>query len=289
LKQIETLIQDIENLFEEGLREGDYSEFGRQSSEVLQRGLRPRDGQRPQRVWFSNVGGPCTRKLWYKINASDKAEPFLPHTRLKFLYGDLLEGLLLDLAQKAGHTVEYEQAQVEWNEITGRIDAVIDGVLVDVKSASSFSFKKFQGGLQSEDDAFGYLGQIAGYLLAGIEAGWCEPKRAAFLVINKETGKLCLDTHEFNDDDLSAFSERIKGNKKVAEGTETPEKAFAPVPEGKSGNLKLAINCSYCEFNKHCWPEMRTFLYSNKPIHLVHVEREPNVPELKEESKKSNE
>lgn len=282
-KTIDTLIQDIYTLIEEGVVDYEDTGFARQSGDVLERGLRPRDGQRAARVWFSNVGGPCVRKLWYKVNTPGDAEPLRAHTRIKFLYGDLLEGLLLDLARRAGHTVEFEQERVEFNGITGRIDAVIDGVLVDVKTASSFAFKKFQSGLQREDDSFGYLEQLKGYLRVVGEAGRADPNRAAFLAINKETGKLHLDVHEFSDDELTATAEELTRRKRVAEdvGT-TPERAFEPQPEGKSGNLKLGVNCSYCEFKQTCWPRLRTFLYSNKPIHLVHVEREPNVPELTE-------
>lgn len=284
MSKIEDLVQDIYKLFDTGELEGDYEGFARQSGDVLERGLQPRDGQRAARVWFSNVGGPCTRKLWYKIYAADKAEPLRPHTRIKFLYGDLLEGLLLDLARRAGHSVEYAQERVEWNGITGRIDAVIDGVLVDVKSASSYAFKKFEAGLKPEDDAFGYLGQLAGYLLAVRQDRKCESNRAAFLAINKETGKLCLDIHEFTDEELIAVTERLVRAREAGLGDVTPDRAFEPVPEGKSGNLKLGTNCSYCEFKRHCWPEVRTFLYSSKPVDLVHVEREPNVPELTEEN-----
>lgn len=289
MPEIDTLIQDIYALIEEGVEDYEDTGFARQSGDVLERGLRPRDGQRAARVWFSNAGGPCVRKLWYKVNAPSDAEPLRAHTRIKFLYGDLLEGLLLDLARRAGHTVEYEQERVEFNGITGRIDAVIDGVLVDVKTASSYAFKKFQGGLRSEDDSFGYLEQLKGYLWALRETVRedseveCERNRAAFLVINKETGKLHLDVHEFSDDELAATAEELTRRKQVAEDEDnTPERAFEPQPEGKSGNLKLGVNCSYCEFKQTCWPGLRTFLYSNKPIHLVHVEREPNVPELTE-------
>lgn len=294
MTKIETLVPDIYQLIQNGVEqeeeEHDYKGFGRQSSDVLERGLQPRDGQRAARVWFSNAGHPCHRKLWYKIHTPNRAEPLLPHTRIKFLYGDLLEGLLLDLAVRAGHVVEHEQERVEFNGITGRIDAVIDGVLVDVKSASSYAFKKFEGHLRSEDDAFGYLGQLAGYLQAVrtfgspfIKTNRVDPSRAAFLAINKETGKLCLDIHEFTDEELETATDRLVRARDAGLGDVTPDRAFEPVPEGKSGNLKLNTNCSYCEFRQFCWPGLRTFLYSNKPVHLVNVEREPNVPELKEE------
>jgi len=282
---IETLVEDIEQLVIEGrkeVREG--TVFGERSRGVLERGLYPRDNKSSSRVWFSNVGGPCTRKLWYKLHSPASAEPLRPSTRVKFLYGDILEELLLSLAREAGHVVEREQERVEWNGITGRIDAVIDGVLVDVKSASSFSFKKFKGGLRAEDDPFGYIQQLGGYLLSLRGEGGIDPSRAAFLVINKETGEIHLDIHEFDDVYLAEVSGLILSNKDVAERGECPERAFAPEAEGKSGNKKLGTHCSYCEFKATCWPELRTFLYSSKPVFLTHVEREPNVPEIKAEA-----
>ena len=284
MKDIGTLVKDIENLLDQGELDGEYEVFGRGMGAVLQRGMQPRDHTQPSRVWFSNVGGPCTRKLWYKIHTPADGEPLRAPTKFKFLYGDIIEELVLDLARRAGHLVEHEQRHVTWNGVSGRIDATIDGMLVDVKSASSFSFKKFQGGLQREDDAFGYLGQLAGYLLVAREDGFVtgvNRNRAGFLVANKETGKLHLDVHEFTDGDLLDIGRHINNNKSAAEGDESPERSFEPVPEGKSGNLKLGTNCSYCDFKVSCWPGVRTFLYSNKPVFLTHVEREPNVPELK--------
>jgi hypothetical protein len=286
MKTIDTLIEDIENLLDQGELDGDeYEGFGRRMRDVLERGLQPRDNAKPARVWFSNVGGPCTRKLWYKLHTPNDSEPLLPSTRLKFLYGDIIEELVLELARRAGHLVEHEQRRVERYGVSGRIDACIDGVLVDVKSASSFAFKKFQGGLRSEEDAFGYLGQLGGYLLVAREEGFVSGKnrnRAAFLAVNKETGKLHLDEHTFTDGELLDVRGHITDNKAAAEGDETPERAFEPVPEGKSGNLKLPTNCSYCDFKRTCWPGLRTFLYSNKPVFLTEVVREPNVYELKD-------
>lgn len=282
-KTIDTLVEDVYAVLEEG-HEDVSTAFGRAMGDVLTSRLRiESEPRRGNGVWFSNVGGPCPRKLWYKIHVGDQGEPLRPATRLKFLYGDLLEGLLLDLAGKSGHVVQHEQERVEWNGISGRIDAVIDGVLCDVKSASSFSFKKFKGGLQREDDAFGYLGQLAGYLLAIREARpdiVIDRNRAAFFVIDKTTGGLVLDVHEFTDYELSEIGESLTQNKMLGEGDETPDRSFEPVEDGKSGNLKLGVNCSYCEFKHTCHPGLRTFLYSNGPRFLTQVERVPDVYEL---------
>ena len=56
---------------------------------------------------------------------------------------------------------------------------------------------------------------------------------------------------------------------------------MTPKPDGKSGNLELAIGCSYCQYKKHCYPNLRAFKYSHKPKFLCKVVKEPKVQELK--------
>ena len=43
------------------------------------------------------------------------------------------------------------------------MDCKIDGVVTDVKSVSTFGFKKFKDGSLAYDDPFGYVAQIKGY------------------------------------------------------------------------------------------------------------------------------
>jgi len=58
------------------------------------------------------------------------------------------------------------------------------------------------------------------------------------------------------------------------------------VPEGKSGNMKLGVNCSYCPHKVTCWDDanngdgLRLFLYSNGPMWLTEVQKEPKVQEI---------
>ena len=56
-----------------------------------------------------------------------------------------------------------------------------------------------------------------------------------------------------------------------------PNRAFSDVPDGKSGNMKLGTQCSYCEFKKVCWPDLKTYIYSSGPRYLTKVVREPKV------------
>lgn len=228
---------------------------------------------------MSNVGRPCERQLYYEVNHKEEAEPLRPEAHLKFLYGDCIELLMLFLCEAAGHTVEGTQDEQEIEGIKGHRDAVIDGTVVDVKSASTYSFRKFSEGKLEEDDPFGYVDQLQSYLYSGQDDPKVTDKtRGAFLVVDKTLGHICLDFHETQDIDYSRI---YRYKKSMVNSDRTPERGYDPVPDGKSGNEKLGVSCSYCSFSKKCWPQGRTFLYSSGPTTLVTVKREPNVPELK--------
>lgn len=285
IKRIETLVDDVNELLLNGT-ESTQEEINT-FAQALATALAPRliREKREPTLRMSNIGKPCERQLWYDINRAEESETFRPETYLKFLYGDILEELLLFLAEKAGHRVEGRQDKLSIAGIVGHRDAIIDGVTIDVKSASSYSFTKFSNGLTPEGDGFGYLGQLKSYVLAGKDDPLVTDKRrGGFFVIDKTLGHICLDLHNFESDPLEPMYEYKK--EMVAKDT-PPERGFEPIPDGKSGNMKLGINCSYCSFKELCHPGLRTFLYSNKPIFLTTVERTPQVHELIKGTSKS--
>ncbi len=222
---------------------------------------------------MSNLGTKCNRKLWYMINKPETAIPLRPENRLKFLYGDIIETLVLWLAKLAGHEVKGEQDELVINGVVGHRDGIVDGLLVDVKSASSYSFKKFEEGIKPETDAFGYLDQLGSYAGAG------GSDDGAFIAVDKTLGHIHVDRHNGigkRKDWVKLVDEkRALIKQKIA-----PPKAYFDEPEGASGNRKLAMECSYCDFRKECWPGLRTFLYANKPVYLTHVVRLPKVQEI---------
>lgn len=230
---------------------------------------------------MSNLGSPCPRKLWYSINKSDEAEPLRPDTRIKFLYGDILEALIISLAKAAGHDVQGEQDTLSIGGIKGHRDCVIDGITVDVKSASGFGFSKFEKGNLRADDPFGYISQLSSYVYAGHKDNpdGVHPTIGAFLVIDKQSGRLCLDVYEFKGE-LEGKEEEVEALKTMVAQDTPPDRSFVPVADGGSGNTKLPVNCSYCDFKYTCWPNLRVFLYANGPRYLVDVKRLPNVPEV---------
>jgi hypothetical protein len=208
-----------------------------------------------------------------------EAEPLPAEAYLKFLYGDIAELLLLYLVEVSGHDVQGTQDTQEIEGVQGHRDAVIDGTIVDVKSASSYSFKKFSEGRLAEDDAFGYVDQLQSYLYSGQTDDKVKDKnRAAFLVLDKVLGHICLDIHEKKDIPYDAI---YRHKKEMVSSESPPERGFDPIPEGQSGNRKLGVNCSYCDFKHKCYPNLRTFLYSTGPVFLTEVQREPKVPEVK--------
>lgn len=235
--------------------------------------------EREPRLSPSMIGKPCERQVWLKINQPDDAELLQPATYNKFLFGDLIEELTLLLVKAAGHSVEAQQDVVEIEGIKGSIDAIIDGTLVDVKSASTFSWHKFASGGLVGDDPFGYVGQIQTYLAAAQDHPLLTDKdRCAFLVMDKTLGHLCLDIHRKVEFDVAEITRK---KKKMVASKKVPPRAFEPVADGAYGNMALPMECSYCDMKWACHKGLKGYLYSgNKPKYLTEVKREPSVPTI---------
>lgn len=281
MKTIDTLIYDIQQVVKgEGSWDASASKYlGDQISKVsFQRFSEP---PKPRGyLSLSSVGTPCDRKLWYKVNQSEKGEALNAESLGTFFYGDLLEALIISLAKAAGHDVQGEQDQLLVHGVKGHQDCIIDGMVVDVKSASKYSFQKFSSNGLREDDPFGYISQLSSYLYASKDdPRVTNKKEAAFLVVQKDRFKLCLDRYDLSPELANKEAEITKAKALVA--GPMPEGRLAPVPQSKtSPNTMLGINCNYCEFRKTCWPEARTFIYSTGLTHLVDVKKLPNVTEL---------
>lgn len=228
---------------------------------------------------FSSLGKQ-DRQLWYLANKPEAAEKMHGKQNFKFLYGDAIEVLLLFLTKEAGHEVTHEQAEVEIAGVKGHMDAVIDGVVSDCKSASSFSFQKFKDGSFKMEDPFGYIPQLSGYATA-----LNEDKRAGFLVADKVHGDITYAEIDEYDIKGNRPEPRIEHLRTVIASDTPPKRCYDPVPEGKSGNMKLGIGCSYCAFKDECWKDanngqgLRKFFYSRGPVWLTEVKREPKVGE----------
>lgn len=230
---------------------------------------------------MSNYGRP-DRQLWFDANSDPETRNIDPNRYLNFLLGDILEVIVLFLAETTGHKVERCQETVVLEGMEGHIDAVIDGVMCDVKSASKWAFEnKFTNGgmFQPDGDGFAYIPQIKGYGEAmGI-------KDQAFVVVNKENGMIGVVRVPDNIEvDTRA---RVKHAQEVIKKKSPPsKKCYAPVEYGKSGNKTLHKNCAFCDHKLKCWTDanggkgLRAFNYSNGTIYMTDVENTPKVEEI---------
>ena len=225
---------------------------------------------------MSSIGKPA-RQLWYDKHSPKDRKNEDTGLNLKFLYGHIIEHLVLYLAELAGHKIEDQQRKIEVEGVSGHIDSIIDGEICDVKSASSFSFKKFKSGEIVGDDPFGYHAQLAGY-----EEG-CGTKAGGFLVVDKSNGDICF----YKPDDMAKPNVKslIKNLRTALEKDTPPEKCYEFKTE-KNGNKTLATGCMFCPHKWECHSDtnngkgLRVFKYSNKNVMLADVVKQPLVEEI---------
>lgn len=226
----------------------------------------------------SELGEPCVRKLmykWYHPMAglppySEAPDPYLP---VKFTYGDMVEELVLFMAEEAGHSVTHRQHEctislgVEDWYLKGHMDAVIDGVVVDVKSAADVSFQKYQReGLTPANDKFGYIYQLDSYAMMD-----SFNNRRAFIFSNKHDGRIHIidRTPELFVDVASKAKQIISAATRVDEtlgAVILP--ARLPTEPTKYGE-QLGVVCSYCPFKYTCYyGDITGYISSGRPSYL---------------------
>lgn len=279
-----TLPEDIYNILDEGndheVSEDNVEWAGEVFKDLLRSRFKKKEERRGERaIYFSSLGKK-DRQVWYAANKPETAEKMLPKQLFKFLYGDALEILLLFLAKEAGHEVTHEQHRVEVDGIGGYTDAVIDGIPVDCKSASPFAFEKFKSGTFVFDDPFGYVKQLSGYAHA-----LNKTDRAGFLVADKVHGDITFAEIDEYTIGANPPETRIAALRAVVGSDGPPPRCYDDKPDGKSGNRRLDVGCSYCPFKEDCWSDanggkgLRKFFYANGPRWFTHVVKEPKVDE----------
>jgi hypothetical protein len=107
---------------------------------------------------------------------------------------------------------------------------------------------------------------------------------AGFFAVDKSTGELTYmpveSIHMIN------ASDRVKHLKDVVKSSSPPPKCYPDEPDGKSGNMKLAIGCVFCGYKEHCWSDanqgkgLRKFKYSTGIRYLTQVHKTPDVEEV---------
>lgn len=283
MKTINTLIKDVydvagrETWFDPQLAERYSQEMG---IRVLGRLSERRE---VPRLRLSQMGDGCPKSLWASIHSPSIREKFPPNVLIKFHFGDVVEAMAIALAKAAGHLVTGEQDELELDGVLGHRDCVIDGNIVDVKSVNSLSFQKIKNKAVAEDTFLrSYLDQLDGYVVASLEDPLVTNHTTAYIwAVDKVLGHMCLYEHKIRPDRIR---QRIADYKSIVKRENPPECTCGTVREGASGNIKLDLKASYNPYKRFCFPNLRTFYYADgkdgKIIHLVHVAREPRVPEI---------
>jgi hypothetical protein len=283
MKSIDTLVKDIYNLFssdeismDEKEIDKHINEFGDNIKEHLKSSLFEKERDKSN-LRLSAIGRP-DRQVWYDVNLNNKAQPFTSPTKIKFLYGYILEELLIALAKIAEHKVTDTQKELEVQGVKGHQDCMIDDVLVDCKSTSPRGFEKFEKGDLTKDDPFGYIAQISAY------AEGNNVDEAAFLAINKQSGEICLSpVHSL---EMINAGDRVNYLKSMVNNKFPPNRCYSDVKEGASGNKRLGTSCLYCNHKRECWKDvndghgLRVFNYARGYRYLTKVAKIPDVPEV---------
>ena len=282
-KTLDTLVEDIYNKIGV-LADGEHinldpetiDQFGESMKEILYKWSHP-EPRGDATLRMSNIGRK-SRQLWYDMKTEGTPERMPPSLFIKFLYGHLLEEIVIFLIKLSGHTVTDEQKEIQVSGIKGHMDCVIDGEVVDIKTASGYAFKKFRDGTLAENDMFGYMAQLAGYEEAqGTSNG-------GFLALNKESGELAL--YRPDNFDKPNIKNKITNIKKAVKLATPPDRCYSPIPDGKSGNMQLPKECVYCRHKFECHKDanegkgLRVFKYSNGNRYLTQTPKAPNVIEV---------
>ncbi len=274
---IRTLVPDIQALLRD--KSGWMDEhLARDFGDEVAAGMLAKYGsaERSPTLRLSQMGPKCPRALWYSIHHPELDQPMEAGAEFKYTFGHVIEALALSLARAAGHSVEGEQHECCVDGIYGHRDAVVDGCLLDVKSSSTRGMDKFKKGTLCEDDPFGYLDQLDGYLIGSLADPLVKVKDTAFLLaIDKQLGNMVLYEHKLTPAREATLRKRIRDFKSVIALASPPPCTCASVPDGASGNLKLDVKASYSAQKYSCQPNLRTFIYSKGPVYFTRIVKTP--------------
>ena len=131
MKNLDNLVEDIYSklsVLGDGkpldVSEKDIDALGESIKEVLHHWANP-SPRSSDMLRMSNIGKP-TRQLWYDIKSENESTESLPApVFIKFLYGHILEEVLLFLVKLSGHKVGNQQKEVSVSGIKGHMDCTI--------------------------------------------------------------------------------------------------------------------------------------------------------------------
>jgi hypothetical protein len=242
-KSIHTLIPDVYETLKSKDYSGDLEEIamkcGREVEEAMKNAFEPYEQKSDLRM--SSIGR-CERAQWYAVKGYTPEE-IEGSVYLTFLQGHVLEAVLVALIKLAGHTVEDQQKKHTVEGVNGSQDCTIDGELVDIKTASAWSWDNKFTPVGISDDTFGYVKQLSAYgKNDNREHGY-------FLALNKNKSTLKLCKQEL-EQDVDTFIVDLKDKME----SDTPPMRLAKATTlTKQGEEKLCMTCSFCGFKEHCF------------------------------------
>ncbi len=138
-KTVDTVVEDIYSTISAltkgqdiKLTDKDLKVFGQDMADALKQWATPRGADKinVNTLRMSNIGKP-QRQLWYDMNLKKEGiTEFEPSTLIKFLYGHLLEVLVLFFVKLSGHKLDSQQKEVSVSGINGHIDCKIYGEVI---------------------------------------------------------------------------------------------------------------------------------------------------------------
>ena len=75
-------------------------------------------------------------------------------------------------------------------------------------------------------------------------------------------------------------------SKRIVKRKPPPDFCYPTIPEGKSGNMKLPRECTYCPYKYECHKSsndgkgLRVFNYAKGPTYFTKIINEPKVEEI---------
>lgn len=210
-------------------------------------------------VRMSIMGYPAVEIAMKKLQQENGVNNANFVQRWIFHFGDYFESYVLLMMREFGLSVEAEQAEVVYKhkkqKVVGHIDAVVDGVLVDVKTMGYYirSFREVQ------DDDRGYVTQGHLYLECMRDFGL---KQFAWVCYDKFTNKLELIEMEWDDHYLERVNYILSCLPKIKQ-FEDIAKYFEVPPLIVNGHKKEVPQCMRYSEHLHLFYE---FDKKGKPV-----------------------
>lgn len=202
------------------------------------------------RSWSNGLrassSGKCARAIAYQYHGYD-AEPLNWRARLVFRLGDIIESDLVGVARLYGLTDEQKECSITIDgvEIKGHVDGILGDTVVDFKSTTTFGFKKAKGNPTKgvKEDVGDYLFTMHFYMKA------LSLEKALLVYYCKEQSDLHEVSLKYDPKIWDMVEERFR-KVILSKKDSLPDREFFPNEKGA-----LPWQCSYCSFNRQCWPE----------------------------------